>query len=510
MALFLTAMVAIVSSCITDIGTRGGRTEPTPDGRVTFRISVPGSTAPATRALSATQEWDIDTDDVWVLMFEQSSTKFAGYFKGTVTGGPTANGTNGGATLDFDVTLPMGGEYNLMVVANAVSILQSSSSVLVEGKTQSQVEEALTTTMTANGWGTGNAGGDPVKLFPMWGYATGVSIDDFRVDETSGKYFFREDNPLGLVRMVAKVDVKLGTTAADKFVLEQVYVYNYNTKGRLIPDTGEAAARNMDWTFTGIAPADRAAYLKTNQIISLPTASAQGGKPGDPAISSAPIIRSVSGNVLERDIYLFEAKESDPPTNSTAYWNSPCLVIGGKFNGASNTTYYRVDFAVRQTDQTWKHIPVKRNNSYTVVIEDVTSPGTIDPDDARKTIPANINAQVVEWSGPSEINIMITDNVYMLGLSHDSFTFMKEAQTVASEYNKLTVVTDYYDGWTAVVKNSEDPDDDTPVEWLSLNTVGNKSVGESTPNRYTTGGTGVPRRTAEQNARRGSMSVPAK
>lgn len=487
--LFLAATVAVSASCITDVDILRGGTKPTPDGKVTFRISVPKSSASATRALSATQEWDIDTDDVWVLMFEKSSSKFAGYFKGTVTGGPTANGTNGGATIDFDVTLPMGGEYNLMVVANAASILQSCSAVLVKDKTQTEIEEALTTSMTANGWGTGHTGGDPVKLFPMWGYATDVDIDDFRADQTSGKYYFREDNPLGLVRMVARVDVKLGTAAASRFVLEEVYVYNYNTKGRLIPDTGAAASANMDWTFTDIAPADRAAYLKTNQIISLPAASVQDGKPGDPANPNAPIVRSVSGNLLERDIYLFEAEESDPPTNSTAYWNSPCLVIGGKFDGASNTTYYRVDFAVKQTDDKWKYIPVKRNNSYTVIVEDVTSPGTVDPDDARKSIPANINAQVVEWSGPSEINILVTDNIYMLGLSHDSFTFMKEAQTTDSEYNKLTVVTDYYAGWSAVVRGSEDPADDTPVDWLFLNTAGNSTVGESTPNRYTTGGT---------------------
>ncbi len=486
----LASCVAVASSCITDIRGGGGG-DPSTRGKVTFRISVPRPSGPATRALSATGEWDVDPGDVWVLMFDAATTRYAGHFKGAVTTGPTANGTNGGATLDFEVTLPMGDPCNLMVVANAGEILAGCSAALTKDNTQSQVEKALTATMTAGGWATGHTDGEAAKLFPMWGYATGVKIDDFRADTGSGKYFFRENNPLGLVRMVAKVDVKLGTAAAGKFILQQVYVYNYNTRGRLAPDTAAAAAAGLDWTFEGIAPADRAAYLNSKQIISLPPASTQGGKAGDPASASAPIIRTVTGGALEREIYLFEASESDPPTNSTAYWNSPCLVIGGKYDGSTETTYYRVDFAVRQNDETWKYVPLKRNNSYTVVIEDITSPGATDPDDARKTIPANINAQIVEWSGPSEIKIVVTDNIYMLGVSHDSFTFMKDAQTAASSYNKFTVVTDHYDGWTARVKNSADPADTTPVDWLSLGTAGTKTTGEPSPNRYTTGGTEI-------------------
>ncbi len=525
----LLAAVAMTSAaCITDAPWRGGEPKPA-DGKVTFRISVPKNPTPATRALSAEQEYGIGSDDIGVLMFKAASpNEFVGHFEGVVVDGPDPIAlTDGGASMMFEATLPMGGSYNLMVVANAGSILTLHSDLLVAGKTQAEVESGLLASMGAAGW---NTGANP-DLIPMWGYAKGVSIDDFTEVTGSQSYMFREDDPLDLVRMLARVDVKLNATlaaatAADdpetkRFVLQSVRIYNYGTSGRLIPDTNTATNGGFDWTKVD-EPDDlypTKSYFEVHQTASLPADYTR-------APSTQPIVKTVSGSALERDIYLFETTAGVRPTPaSTDYWNNPCLVIGGSYMGGE-TTYYRIDFAkpVSEESDTWEYLQLKRNNRYTVIIQDVDSSGAIDPAEALKSIPANVDADIIEWRGESDIKILLTDNLYMLGLSHDSFTFARSAQTTASEGNHLTVVTDYHSGWSATVSGSATEITSVTGGWLTLNLngTGGTSVSESTPNRSTTGGTPIDiilaaqpagaagSRTAWVHVRAGNMSYAVK
>jgi hypothetical protein len=123
-------------------------------------------------------------------------------------------------------------------------------------------------------------------------------------------------------------------------------------------------------------------------------------------------------------------------------------------------------------------MPLLRNNRYSVTITGVSSHGLPSPHDALESVPANIEANVIDWVGGDGITTVVSNGVYMLGLSHDAFLFPRQQQTVASRFNELKVVTDYAGGWNAQVFDDEGCTVATPTGsgWLTLSTASNPAA----------------------------------
>ena len=487
LALLLLAGAVSTNSCVIDVSQGGENPE---NGEVsdaiTLRIAVPVPPK-ATRALEASDEYAVD--EIGVLAFKTDVNKtLKGRYPGSVVPG-SLKGTGGAsATLDFEVTLPEG-TFDLMIVANGNSLLDAASLVGGVSK-QADVETALKATMTgsASTPGSGGWGTDPdapgYKNMAMWGWVKGVNIahtDDFTQDSETGKPRFTKQD-IYLTRMVAKVDVMLGSALKEatkqgdpstkKFVLESVRVYNFNKEGYLIPDLDPATNGGFPWA--------------TLNTMSLGYFNTPPQKPRIPAGTTADpysgefIDRFLSAGATELrgEIYIFEAATGVPPINAQdggqAYKNNVCLVIGGKYNGGP-TTYYRIDFA-KKTDTaqglTWTYMPVLRNNSYSVTIGDVNGPGMVDEITALESIPANIDADVLDWVN-EEIKEVTSNGLYMLGVSSSRFVFPKPAQTIASDGNELYITTDYWEGWTAEVfddngEGTAPATTQTGSDWLTI------------------------------------------
>jgi hypothetical protein len=441
----LAAVPAVTTSCVRDLG-HYSAPAPEYNDDVMLRITVPSPPSP-TRALVAADEYAVR--EINVLAFNTGdSPTFKGDYTGRIVPGSLTPGEGASATLDFEVTLPVG-TFDLMMVANGTSILSSAGRSLTSGASQSAVENALTMNMTTDGWNTDTTS-PAYAAMPMWGYAKGVEVASKRDFIDSGDNKARLKRTVYLTRMVAKVNVTLGSglsaatkpddPATPKFVLESVRVYNYNKQGYLIPNTGDA---NFDWSTIG----PHSLGVDKGQAPRIPAGSAT-----NPDTEYIERRANSSSNKLEGEIYLFEAAAGVAPAGGGDYTKNVHLVIGGRFMGGS-TSYYRIDFA-RNTGTPaaphWVYLPVLRNNSYSVTVADISGNGSPTPEKARESVSANIEAYVLDWFN-HDIHYIVSNETYMLGVSQGSFALQRPAHTEAGDENSLLVTTDYAEGWKAEV-----------------------------------------------------------
>lgn len=444
----------VLHGCVTE------NTEVIPNERasetVSFKISIPAGSQPKSRALSTADEYAVS--DVSVLAFNKTDKKFKGRYSGRIVSGPTQI-SGASASMTFEVSLPQG-DLDLMIVANANTMLNNCSALTV-GTPQATIEEALTMSMGTSGWNS--ASGSPT-LMPMWGYVKSVNVpDNFPL------------STIYLTRMVAKVDVLLGGTLVDgsnvptgDFLLKEVYVYNYAEQGRLIPNTDEATNGGFNWT------AVNQSNLADNLTPSLPA----GYTKADIDTERLSYTLASPYQSLTNTIYLFEApKGVKPESGSDTYWGNTCLVVGGSYDDHA-TTYYRIDFAQRSDEgsvTTYNYLNILRNNSYTVTITGVSGDGHGSPEEAVESAPTNITATILDWNNHN-ITTIVTDGIYMLGVSQGRFELSAAAHTTSSDDNHLTIVTNHSGGWSATVWADEAgetalPNGSSGQAWLRLSSA---------------------------------------
>lgn len=451
-ALLPAAAAIALSSCVLD--TYRGNPEEKGES-VTFKISVPAPTPSGTRALLQADEYAVQ--DVSVLAFDKTAKTFIGRYSGRIVSGPTHTGGSS-ATVTFEVSLPIG-EFDIMLIANGKKILAANGAALVAGASQASVEEALTMNMDTAGWNTDTSSADYYGI-PMWGYVKGVAVPSESAIGT-----------VCLTRMVAKVDIRISDSviADNNFKIYYIRLYNYVEQGRLIPDTGGA----FDWT------AVTQANLGDNLAPTLPT----GYTKADPYANPSKYLSYTAKyphEFLYNSIYLFEAPAGVAPAADGAHVRNTCFIVGGFYSADGGVSYawetwYRIDFA-KQTDDTltaYDYLPILRNNSYTVTITGVTGLGHATPEEALENAPSNMTATIIDWANP-DITHLVTNGIYILGVSQDKFEFSFDEHDAACTDNRLTIVTDYSDGWTATVWADEAgtvpvPNDGTSGQpWLRL------------------------------------------
>jgi len=109
---------------------------------------------------------------------------------------------------------------------------------------------------------------------------------------------------------------------------------------------------------------------------------------------------NTTANRCAMEIYLFEAENHTAGGHGTAKepTQRTCIVVGGKYNGASTPTYYRADFSTSKDNTGNVLLDVLRNHHYTFEITKVSSSGAGSSEDAFKGVKnIEFEVQVTDW-----------------------------------------------------------------------------------------------------------------
>ncbi len=425
--LWLILPVLSLSSCTDDSFVEDSSGKKTNKATIRVTLQMPAA-APRTYAISEIDENHVETVDV--LAFKQvtpdaqhpSGWTFVYSAKGTAITNIQDNNPNK-AKKQFDITLikDKSNEQCLVVLANVRTQLEDMER---EGITAGADKDALLKRFVFANAGSWNANNDNSKAegdadrfmpFPMWGEIM-ETVDDATTQIGS----------VTMLRGIVRLDVVLGNgvVTAGNFLLDEIYVYNSKNKGQVVPD-------------------------KTN--LATPTRVKNATVPEGSINNGMPLVYPVPSTMkkaFERTVYLFEAKAVSHDKSSEA----TCVVVGGTYGTDSKTTYYRLDF-FESDGKTYRDL--LRNFLYRINIISVSGSGYPTPEDAFNSKPLNMKAEVKIWDDASMGNV-IFDGQYLLAVSQAEFEVPREEKI----YRKLTVNTDYPEGWEAKVTSGE--------AWLTL------------------------------------------
>ena len=295
--------------------------------------------------------------------------------------------------------------YRLVLIANH----SFDADALAEGMSKAEVFAAsgLKKAFTEK-WDTNDA----AATIPMWGESDakviteGVTFSDCFDQTGEGK------TKIHLIRSLARVDVGISfnadaaseetTPTTDvPLTLESVRVYRYATSF-LVPGT----QTNTYYSDNGVR--------KPKPVLPDGVAMADDTK----CLS----FTAINDRTSVRDIYIPERLKGSDKSDR------PCLVIGGKYNGAAKATYYRLDFIKTPKEghpkDTAEALDILRNHRYRFNITKVSGPGYDTPEEALSGEPVNIYFDVVVWD-EAKVGEVRYDGQYYLAVTKDRFAFGK-------------------------------------------------------------------------------------
>ena len=211
---------------------------------------------------------------------------------------------------------------------------------------------------------------------------------------------------VALHRIMARVQVKFEGNAAvaTNFSAEEVRLYNFNDRARVIPAFLQETT-DTDYEQTATIPDDAELYPKK-----------QDGTETVPTYA-------VTANKVENTIYLFEAAQPQLATDEENHLKRPCIIVKGVYE--EKTCYYRVDFAKQDAatgDVTY--MDIVRNHSYNITVTNVSGRGSDTAHEALKNKAANITASVIEWNDNTVGNIEFEGD-RVLGIATKEYELMK-------------------------------------------------------------------------------------
>ncbi|MCC8199243.1 MAG: hypothetical protein LIP06_11885 [Tannerellaceae bacterium] len=319
------------------------------------------------------------------------------------------------------------GTYDLMVLINANTEIVAAYSDLTEadGYTLEDVRKDIVI-HSANPWNAtyGTSGYTPI---PMWGMNENIAVD--------GETFVQGSNIFKMTRMLARIDLSLSVQAQENFNITAIHLYNYNDYGQLVPDEG--TMENGYAIVPSIPPAATLTlgpyeYRGTDYI-------------------------TENGTVCTGVIYAFEAIQGTREN----YLDNTCLVIEGEYKGEAGH-YYRMDFTTKAEDGKTVWLDILRNHIYNVTITKVDGPGYRDKEDAYKSLPENIETEIIQWDA-SEMTNIIFDGQYYISTSANPVLLQGMAGSDA-----LQLETDC-PGWKYVLSGNADPEATaTAPGWITI------------------------------------------
>ena len=409
--------------------------------KVPFSISMPAQ-MPKTYALDDNDENEVKTIDILAFKVNGNEETFA-YRAQAEQGSIVDDGANN--KKKFIVTLQKDGSqtYRFVALANAKNELDNTFvGGIVVGTSKDVVMQQLQLSGISK-WNVNN-GTEGYLPIPMWGETTNNIVIQDNTTITD----------LKLLRMVAKINIKIDPSITESsFALSSVSLYNYYTAGRIAPDQANLVSGSR-------STVDKPTVIGTT--------------------TKGPInyegTGMVTNNSILNNIYTFE---SVVPKNQSEVDMSKVttLVVGGKYNGSSTVSYYRVDIVNGKN-----YLDILRNHLYTINITKVKSSGYPTPEEAFNSRPINIEAEVVVWDEAAIGNIEF-DGQFMLAVSQGKFDFTKSAYNANSEGNIVKITTDYksndstVQGWK--VASIVDSNGNPITDWLTTS-VSNGDAGVTT------------------------------
>lgn len=392
-----------------------------PDGGegtlVTLSVSVPGNRTPSSRALTTADESEVAEIDL--LLFHVASAG-GGFVHHTRVGEVPIDNNRQGV---FSVRLPEG-TYDIVLIANASDEVASVVPIYNTLSDKRFAQETLEFNQSGK-WPAASPSHRPI---PMWGELNGAVIQ--QGSSFSGVY---------LMRAMAKINVEVDPGA--NFTMSEIYLYNPAEDGYVIPWASSVSGTPPQVTDYS---ADVSWTRKT-------TPHHYSGT-------------EVSAYACKNEIYTFETPAGDGTPDIGPYLNdgNTYLVIGGKWNGETSDSWYRIDFATQ--DRTY--LPLLRNHRYEVVIENVPFRGESSPAAAANAGPSNIQAELVVRN-EADMHYYVYDDQYFLGADDREIRVSADGGSFSFD-----VRTDYPHGWTAAASDSAtDPTAGVAGAWLTLTTT---------------------------------------
>ena len=218
---------------------------------------------------------------------------------------------------------------------------------------------------------------------------------------------------LKLIRNFAKVTV---TNSASNFVLEGYKVFNTPDKGRIVTwkeDYNSADERLKGYYTPYVGAKDNPSTADVDESTAPMTFLALQNAGYTPSLAAGAAIDqtvpTTSMTYTNAPQFVFERVK----TNGA---NRPYVLLKGKYNGSSTSTYYRLDF----TDKDGTYIPIFRNFKYDITITKVPKAGYTEPSVAVE-YPSNANVSALLSTqsltdladGTSRILVQYLDKTFM-------------------------------------------------------------------------------------------------
>ena len=249
----------------------------------------------------------------------------------------------------------------------------------------------------------------------------------------------------------SKISICELTIPSTTFELENIYLCNYNTNGRIAPIWDGFGALSFTAAKSPNLPASTATKIGSINAIKYEAAG----------------LSSYLG-----EIYTFEANAADDANgyDHPDRKDAPCVIIEGKYKNAAETSFYRIDFTYAETGngvEKGKYMPVLRNHLYEIDIVGVSDNGYPSIDEALDSYMVHSNmdfTSIVYDEG--QIKDIVFNGRYMLGVDKGEFLFYSgKSYNETEEVSKLTINTDDPDGWKI---NISDDSNNTNPDWLKV------------------------------------------
>ena len=307
------------------------------NGKLVLSYQVDGGMQASTYAVSA-ETHECRVDDVYTLFFRASSHTNPGAYVGYTRTGVTASTPTGSAR----VTLPEGEDvddaWQLIFLANF------DANAFLDGELN--VDDFLTNKVASKTYTDAR-----IYLKNFFDQNTGMNAPL----PMSASFIKPSDTNVANItfkRRIARIDV---SNSASNFVFETAQVWNARTRGYLFDEGGSFVSGNS-----------------TNDFCNY----------------DAQIVNA-AGNVAQAKLYAFPNFSLTPTMRDN---ETTCLIIGGKYNNSSTTTYYRINVCPAAGQQS-----LKANGAYTVNITNVSSEGETDPGDAYDKSQLKMDYTLNEW-----------------------------------------------------------------------------------------------------------------
>lgn len=420
----LLAVMAFLSSCTAELdspglpaGMEGGR-------EVRLELKVPGASGNKSTSRAVDSNVESAVNDLYVLAFKGETDEVFEYYK-------KAEKSTAKDKEEWKVKLPTPGyKQNFVLIANAEGAdeygLKTGIESLKPGTKLSEVKKQLQALLTKDeqtkGFNAASAASH--TPFTMCGQTGLTTIEKEEVNAAL---------TVSLYRITARVQVYLGAGGAglSNFKPESVRLYNFSDRAQVIPAEPDGAVTAPSVPEGAQLCRGEARYAMTD-------------------------------NTLQNSIYLFETAQPAEGAEDN-HLSRPCLVIGGKYDGAESPTYYRVDLWYKNdAGQTEEIIyrDVLRNSSYNVTVTAVTGPGYGTEDEAFRAKRADIQADVQVWD-ETDLGDIAFDGKNFLGIGTMEFTVGKFGESGLIQ----TVTSSPGLTWTATLLNENG--EGTP-DWISF------------------------------------------